>query len=332
MGRCNPRFYYKDHQGARCDYEMRFGRPKGLGDWSSSGHIREENLSSKPTLIKVTITFHFGLPNKASSYSVHESALGAKEVDATRQNPYEPFHDMAGVLLPFLKYFIGGSLCKGPKILNFIVRSPWNTLDIVGQVKQPILFLSGQRDEMIPPLHMQILYAKAAAHNKCCTFVEFPTGMHVDTWIVDGDHSWKTVQTFLQQIFSEKKAGESHPESNATNCFLTLICSTHVDCSFRFCNIMTNFNRSNGKHGNSTTNGLIITTHFLPLTLQCQKWIVIAVKSSLVFILNKFLGGKYLWFTNFRYLLLPCQHRIRKMRLPFCAQKMFTIANLLILK
>ncbi|PWA98737.1 alpha/beta hydrolase domain-containing protein 13 [Artemisia annua] len=130
------------------------------------------------------------------------------------ENTFTSILDMAGVLLPFLKYFIGGSLSKGPKILNFVVRSPWNTLDIVGQVKQPILFLSGERDEMIPPLHMQMLYAKAAAHNKRCTFVEFPTGMHMDTWIAGGDHYWKTVQTFLQQTLNEKKADESHPESN----------------------------------------------------------------------------------------------------------------------
>ncbi|KAG6469567.1 transketolase, chloroplastic [Zingiber officinale] len=52
-------------------------------------------VKDKPTLIKVTTTIGFGSPNKANSYSVHGSALGAKEVDATRLNlgwPYEPFH------------------------------------------------------------------------------------------------------------------------------------------------------------------------------------------------------------------------------------------------
>ncbi|AQL05262.1 Transketolase-1 chloroplastic [Zea mays] len=37
-------------------------------------------VTDKPTLIKVTTTIGFGSPNKANSYSVHGSALGAKEV------------------------------------------------------------------------------------------------------------------------------------------------------------------------------------------------------------------------------------------------------------
>lgn len=44
---------------------------------------------------QVTTTIGYGSPNKANSYSVHGSALGAKEVDATRQNlgwSHEPFH------------------------------------------------------------------------------------------------------------------------------------------------------------------------------------------------------------------------------------------------
>lgn len=158
---------------------------------------------------------------------------------------------MAGVLLPFLKWFIGGSGSTSPKILNFLVRSPWSTIDVIGQVrihlvwfflipwifclhsllisqvhlitlwfdnllqiKQPILFLSGMQDEMIPPSHMQMLYAKAAVHNRRCVFVEFPNGMHMDTWLAGGDNYWRTIQQFLQEHVPEKKEDESSHNDN----------------------------------------------------------------------------------------------------------------------
>ncbi|GJV84292.1 transketolase, chloroplastic [Tanacetum coccineum] len=79
-------------------------------------------VTDKPTLIKVTTTIGFGSLNKANSYSVYEAALGAKEVDATRQNlgwPYDPFHvpdDVkAGVEM-------GGAarLCNGSKWVFFL--------------------------------------------------------------------------------------------------------------------------------------------------------------------------------------------------------------------
>lgn len=43
----------------------------------------------------MTTTIGFGSPNKANTYSVHGSALGSKEVEATRSNLrwlHEPFH------------------------------------------------------------------------------------------------------------------------------------------------------------------------------------------------------------------------------------------------
>lgn len=154
---------------------------------------------------------------------------------------------MAGVLLPFLKWFIGGSGSKSPKILNFLVRSPWTTVDVIGQVrinlvwiscfyfyallislvhlvtfwldhllqvKQPILFLSGMQDEMIPPSQMQMLYAKAAVHNRRCVFEEFSNGMHMNTWLEGGDNYWRKIQHFLREHVPEKKEDESsHSDS-----------------------------------------------------------------------------------------------------------------------
>lgn len=50
------------------------------------------------------------------------------------ENTFTSILDMAGVLLPFLKYFIGGSGSKGLRVLNCLVRSPWSTIDVIGQV------------------------------------------------------------------------------------------------------------------------------------------------------------------------------------------------------
>lgn len=87
------------------------------------------------------------------------------------------------------------------------------------QIKQPILFLSGLQDEMVPPVHMQLLYAKAAAHNRHCLFVEFLTGMHMDTWVAGGDHYWKTIQQFLEEHVPEKKENESSRNRNGNLIF-----------------------------------------------------------------------------------------------------------------
>ncbi|KAL6507157.1 Alpha/beta hydrolase domain-containing protein wav2 [Orobanche hederae] len=125
------------------------------------------------------------------------------------ENTFTSILDMAGVLLPFLKFFIGKSGSKGPKVLNFVVRSPWNTIDVIGEIKQPILFLSGLKDEMVPPSHMKMLYAKAAARNSKCLFVEFPTGMHMNTYEIGGVRYWRTIHEFLSKWVPETKDNDS---------------------------------------------------------------------------------------------------------------------------
>ncbi|KAG5538580.1 hypothetical protein RHGRI_019232 [Rhododendron griersonianum] len=106
-------FYDDNHISIDGDTEIAFTesvdtRFEGLGwhvIWVKNGNtgydeiraaIKEaKSVKDKPTLIKVTTTIGYGSPNKANSYSVHGSALGAKEVDATRKNlgwPFEPFH------------------------------------------------------------------------------------------------------------------------------------------------------------------------------------------------------------------------------------------------
>ncbi|RWW21401.1 hypothetical protein GW17_00014451 [Ensete ventricosum] len=97
-------FYDDNHISIDGDTEIAFtedvsARFDALGwhtIWVKNGNTGYEEIRAaikeakavkdKPTLIKVTTTIGYGSPNKANSYSVHGSALGAKEVDATRQN------------------------------------------------------------------------------------------------------------------------------------------------------------------------------------------------------------------------------------------------------
>ncbi|KAI4356784.1 hypothetical protein L6164_000776 [Bauhinia variegata] len=106
-------FYDDNHISIDGDTQIAFtesveARFEGLGwhvIWVKNGNngydeiraaIKEAKaIKDRPTLIKVTTTIGYGSPNKANSYSAHGSALGAKEVEATRKNlgwPYEPFH------------------------------------------------------------------------------------------------------------------------------------------------------------------------------------------------------------------------------------------------
>lgn len=68
------------------------------------------------------------------------------------------------------------------------------------QVDAPILFLAGQLDEMVPPAHMRLLYEAAEQQSVGQhTFVEFPEGMHMDTWMQGGERYWRSIEIFLEK-------------------------------------------------------------------------------------------------------------------------------------
>jgi transketolase len=65
-----------------------------------------KKVTDKPSLIKVTTTIGYGSPNKANSHDVHGAALGADEVQATRDHlgwEYAPFEVPEDALNRFRK-------------------------------------------------------------------------------------------------------------------------------------------------------------------------------------------------------------------------------------
>jgi pimeloyl-ACP methyl ester carboxylesterase len=129
------------------------------------------------------------------------------------ENTFTSVLDMAGVMLPPLRFFVGGpGNGKGPKLLNWLVKSPWRTIDLVTDISEPVLFLSGLKDEMVPPSHMRRLYIAAQRNSGYRSFVEFPHGMHMDTWMRGGEHYWKSIESFMKQ----HTAGETTLQNSPT--------------------------------------------------------------------------------------------------------------------
>ena len=54
---------------------------------------------------------------------------------------------------------------------------------------------------------MHRLY-ETVKHNPRCLFVEFPTGMHMDTWFFSRDQSWQTIQCFLVRELPKPEGNE----------------------------------------------------------------------------------------------------------------------------
>ncbi len=77
---------------------------------------------------------------------------------------------------------------------KFLVRDPFDNLEVVGNYKEPILILHGEHDSVIPYAHGEALH-KAAPHSK---FITYDAG-HNDCppdWRI----FWKDVASFLVEI------------------------------------------------------------------------------------------------------------------------------------
>lgn len=82
--------------------------------------------------------------------------------------------------------------------LAFYLSSHWPSIDHVTTIKSPILFLSGLRDELIPPEHMRSLF-EAANNSKLRKIETFPGGTHNDTHVRGGEMYFQAIKMFVKE-------------------------------------------------------------------------------------------------------------------------------------
>jgi fermentation-respiration switch protein FrsA (DUF1100 family) len=104
------------------------------------------------------------------------------------ENSFTSISKMVDKMFPFLAL---GDLKKK------FLRLSWDSITKIRDISQPMLFIGGKQDEIVPAEHMLELYdAAIGASSK--KFHQVEDGTHNDTWLRGGEPYWDVKRQFLQ--------------------------------------------------------------------------------------------------------------------------------------
>ncbi|CAE7558906.1 WAV2 [Symbiodinium necroappetens] len=109
------------------------------------------------------------------------------------ENTFTSISDVVNALFPILAF---------ESLKKRFLRIKWESIQRVPDLEVPMLFLTGEKDEMIPPSHSRHLHARAEK-SRLKRQVVFPEGHHNDTWEKGGEEYWEVQATFLQECLSQ---------------------------------------------------------------------------------------------------------------------------------
>ncbi|KAF9314531.1 hypothetical protein BG003_004079 [Podila horticola] len=86
--------------------------------------------------------------------------------------------------------------------VSFLCHQIWNSEQMIQEIRRlPVLFLSGLRDELVPPDHMKELYRLLDSTGEV-VWKEFAAGTHNDTCLKPG--YFESIKSFLEGIMEKK--------------------------------------------------------------------------------------------------------------------------------
>ena len=117
------------------------------------------------------------------------------------ENTFTTLGDLVDVMFPFLKYF-----------RDFLLKTKFETVKIIGKIKRPILFCRSENDELIPKSQMDTLYnsAKNALFKK---YYIIKNGTHNDGFRHDSEGYSKAIKEYINECndyYSKTNANEKN--------------------------------------------------------------------------------------------------------------------------
>mmetsp|Transcript_92687 Transcript_92687/g.288983 ORF Transcript_92687/g.288983 Transcript_92687/m.288983 type:complete len:335 (-) Transcript_92687:76-1080(-) len=122
------------------------------------------------------------------------------------ENTFVSVSAMVDALFPIIAY---------KSLKDRFLRLRWESAERIGEIEVPLLFLTGEKDEMIPPWHSKVLQQRAEK-SPLRRSVIFPEGSHNDTWEKGGERYWEAQDTFIKDCSA--RVGESKKGSAPTRC------------------------------------------------------------------------------------------------------------------
>ena len=103
------------------------------------------------------------------------------------ENTFTTLGDLVDVMFPFLRYF-----------RKYLLRTKFETIDIIGKIKRPILFCRSEKDELIPKAQMDTLYNQATGA-LFKTYYAIHEGSHNDGFRTDVIGYANAIEKFINE-------------------------------------------------------------------------------------------------------------------------------------
>merc|ERR1711874_422152 len=118
------------------------------------------------------------------------------------ENTFLSISKMVNKLLPIFKY-----------VKFLVLRIHWENEKIAPLLKCPILYLAGEKDELVPHEHMRILMQKSdRGESKFVQKHIIKSGMHNDSWMQGGEKYYDDIASFIKECNCSKNGIRKNEE------------------------------------------------------------------------------------------------------------------------
>ena len=109
------------------------------------------------------------------------------------ENTFSSIPDMVDQIFKYLATF-----------KRLILRIEWNSLALIKELTNPMLFISGENDQIVPPIQMAKLY-EGAKKSKLKEMYKIQYGTHNESWMQAGDDYFYRIKDFIDQVNKKKE-------------------------------------------------------------------------------------------------------------------------------